>query len=178
MISDRVGRVRGIVNILVPSLLCAACGASGGGPASTSAAAHSFITYGPTDPVCGTDIGPSAPLNQPAMFNISDEAPTPPPIVDSSLGAFLLQLTPGCEHGDQVRIVPPTAAQVIKSAPTADGLLAGIAIKAHARHFHIIGTGAVPFDQAVALACQGPGFTCPADPSILGSAKPTPKPTP
>jgi hypothetical protein len=174
MTSGRVGGTRGIVHVLFLSLLCAACGAPGTGPRA-AVTAHPSFTYGPTDPVCGTDIGPSAPLNGPVMLDVSREGPTPPPILDSASGQILLQLTPGCEHGDQVRINPSAAAEIIRRAPAADGLLAGIAIQAHARHFQIIGTGAVAFDQTVALACPGQGLPCPADPSE--PFFPTPSPT-
>lgn len=139
-------------------------------------------------PVCGVGLGPSyRDLSTIAttQFLLGNDAtrgaPEPAPVKYAYAGLFVLRVAPGCEHGDEIRIEPPSAAEITARAPAADGKAAGVAIQAHVRQFRIIGSGAVAFDQQVKLICQGrPGDPCPADPSKDDGGYPevSPLPTP
>jgi hypothetical protein len=87
-------------------------------------------------------------------------------------------MTAECEHGDNVRISPPSAALIARRAPAADGLYAGVTIESHAADYRIIGTGAVPFVQQVNVTCDQLGSYCPTDPRYTGPATPSPAPSP
>jgi hypothetical protein len=129
------------------------------------------------DPVCGIELGNGLGLPSYGHFDITSAAPTPPPITNAS--EFALRMTPGCEHGDNVRISPPSAARIIKQAPAADGLYAGVAIESYGPDYQIIGTGAVPFDQQVHVTCESLGRPdCPTDPRYAGPPTPTPAASP
>jgi len=101
--------------------------------------------------VCGTGLGDTAGLASIPFMDISTSVPTPPP--NTYAGLFILRLTPGCEHGDNVRIVPPSAARIVRQAPAADGLAAGVRIESYATDYQVIGTGAVPFVEKVDVPC-------------------------
>jgi hypothetical protein len=139
-------------------------------------------------PVCGVGLGPSyRDLSTMAttQFLLGNDAtqgaPEPAPVQYANEGMFVLKVAPGCEHGDEIRIEPPSAAEITARAPAADGKAAGVAIQARVREFRIVGSGAVAFDQQVKLICQGrPGDPCPADPSTDDGGYPeaSPLPTP
>lgn len=138
-------------------------------------------------PVCGVGLGPpygALGASGPVQFLLGDDsahhAPKPPLIQYSYVGRFVLKVSPDCDHGDNIKIEPESAADITTRAPSADGLLAGIGIQAHARHFRITGSGAVKFDQEVSLKCPTTPHPCPTDPSKDGPIVPTvtPLPTP
>lgn len=138
-------------------------------------------------PVCGVGLGPSyrgfggkPPTEFPLGNDATQGAPTPSPITYAYAGLIALKVAADCEHGDNIQIDPPSAAEIITRAPAADGLLAGVGIAAHVRAFHIIGTGAVPFTQKVELVCPDKPNPCPADPrqDVIEYPAPSPAPTP
>jgi hypothetical protein len=124
------------------------------------------------DPVCGIGLGNVAGLPDYEYLDITSQAPSPPVITDA--GKFSLRMTPDCDHGDNVRISPPSAASITRRAPAADGLDAGVQIQSIVPDYQIIGTGAVPFDQQVHVTCIGMGRYCPTDPRYTGPPTPSP----
>jgi len=164
-----------MLGFLAPICLCVACGSSAGtnqaattGSPVPTAVEDQFAQSRTADsyPVCGVGLGtPQALSGAPGLENDSYRgAPSPAPILDSVSGNIILRLVPDCEKGDSIQFSPASAARIIRQAPAADGLLAGARIEAHVRHFHILGTGAVPFDQRVDLDCPPEPDKCPTNP--------------
>jgi hypothetical protein len=122
------------------------------------------------DPVCGTGLGNGLGLADYGHFDISETAPSPPPITDS---VYSLRITPGCEHGDRVTISPPSAARITKQALTADGLTAGVQVRSNVPNYEVVGTGATPFVQKVELNCAEIGEqNCRPTPQNSGPSQP------
>lgn len=143
------------------------------------------LMVAPSYPVCGAGLGPSylslsaTGTNQFLLGNDATRgAPTPAPVEHAHTGLFVLKVAPDCDRGDEIRIEPPSAAEIATRAPSADGHLAGVGIQAHVREFRIIGTGAVAFDQRVKLVCPTEPDSCPHDPTEDSGGYPDVSPIP
>jgi hypothetical protein len=135
-------------SLLVASFLLASCGKSG-----SDAGVPGGISMGaPPTEFCGTVLNDSA-----AGASVYDVTQKPIGTVDDlTVGGLIFVRAAGCEQGDSVNVKPATAGQIIKTAPSADGLAAAVVIKPTlgVEKFDIVGTGANPFDLPVSLSAE------------------------